>query len=451
MLPEISTCKIVVIGLGYVGLPLAIEFSKTEACLRSKKTLKREIIGFDVDLERIEELINNNDKTGEISSLELQENKKIFFTSNINDLYHADVYIVTVPTPIDNAKRPDINPIKKACESIGNSIKIRNKSKKSCPIIIFESTVYPGLTEEVCVKIIEQISGLKYNELTSNGFACGYSPERINPGDKVHRLTNIKKVTSGSNEQVADWVDELYGSIIKAGTYKASSIKEAEAAKIIENTQRDLNIALINELAIIFSKMGIDTSNVLEAAGTKWNFLKFKPGLVGGHCIGVDPYYLTYKSEECGYLPEVVLAGRRINDNMASWIIEQLSMSMAQNSFIISKSKLLILGFTFKEDCKDIRNTQVINLYKKAKEYSMQIYILDPICDRNQVKDIYGINVFNSFEELNGIKFEAVIAAVAHKKFQDLQPSFWKSLVTKEGIIYDLKNIVPKDIVSMRL
>ena len=451
MLPELSTCTIAVIGLGYVGLPLAIEFVKIQKCLRTKKDLKRKIIGFDVDIERIKELKNNHDKTGEISSNELAASQKINFTSNVENICDADVYIVTVPTPIDNAKRPDINPIKKACQSIGNSIKKRTQLKKSCPVIIFESTVYPGLTEDICVKIIEDFSGLKFNELSPRGFVCGYSPERINPGDNLHRLTNIKKITSGSTKEVSTWVDELYGSIIKAGTFKASSIKEAEAAKIIENTQRDLNIALINELAIIFSKMNIDTSNVLEAAGTKWNFLKFKPGLVGGHCIGVDPYYLTYKSEQCGYLPEIVLAGRRINDNMASWIIEQLTLFMAKNSFVISKSKLLILGFTFKEDVPDIRNTQVINLYKKALEYSMEVYILDPICDSKQVKDIYGINIVNNFEALNGIKFEAAIVAVAHKYFKNLETSFWKSLITKEGIIYDLKNIVPEEISSLRL
>ena len=451
MLPDLSSCKIVIIGLGYVGLPLAIEFAKTNKCLRSKKKLNREIIGFDIDKQRIKDLKNNFDKTGEISSIDLEANKNIRFTYDIDDIQSSDVYIVTVPTPIDNAKRPDINPIKNACKSIGSSIKKRNKLKESCPVIIFESTVYPGLTEEICVKIIEEFSQLQFNELTSNGFVCGYSPERINPGDKVHRLTNIRKITSGSNFEVANWVDELYGSIINAGTYKAASIKEAEAAKIIENTQRDLNIALINELAIIFSKMNIDTSNVLEAAGTKWNFLKFKPGLVGGHCIGVDPYYLTYKSEQYGYLPEVVLAGRRINDNMASWIIEQLTMTMAKNSFVISKSKLLILGFTFKEDCRDIRNTQVINLYKKALEYSMEVYVLDPLCDINEVRNIYGINIFKSFEDLSEIRFEATIVAVAHKNFQKLKPSFWESLITEDGIIYDLKNIVPKEIASLRL
>ena len=450
-LPNIESAEISIIGLGYVGLPLCIEFSKTNICVRTQKKLNRKVIGFDIDNRRINELQNEYDKTGEISSDELKKNKRILFTSNKEDLLFSDVYIVTVPTPIDEGKRPDINPLKKACQSIGFIIKERSKSKKSCPVIIFESTVYPGLTEEICVKIIEDFSGLEYNKMSSKGFVCGYSPERINPGDAIHKLTNIKKITSGSNEKVSNWVDELYGSIINAGTFKTSSIKEAEAAKIIENTQRDLNIALINELAIIFSKMNIDTNNVLEAASTKWNFLKFQPGLVGGHCIGVDPYYLTYKSEQCGYLPEVVLAGRRINDNMASWIIEQLTMSMAKKSFTISKSKLLILGFTFKEDCRDIRNTQVINLYKKALDYSMEVYVLDPMCDKNQVMEIFGINVVKTFKDLKKLKFEAVIVAVAHKTFKNLESSFWKSLITQDGIIYDLKNIVPKEIANLRL
>ena len=440
-----------VLGLGYVGLPLAIEIAKTSICLRNGIQLRRKVIGYDINPKRLEELCKNIDNTGEISSAELESTRNILYTSDENLLHSADIFIVTVPTPIDEAKKPELSPIRKACKTLGKVIKKRNQKKLTCPIIIFESTVYPGLTEEICVKIIEKYSGLTYNETSKNGFVCGYSPERINPGDKVHKLTNIKKITAGSNKEVAEWVDNLYGSIIEAGTFKASSIKEAEAAKIIENTQRDLNIALINELAIIFAKMGIDTNNVLEAACSKWNFLDFKPGLVGGHCIGVDPYYLTYKSETCGYLPEVVLAGRRINDNMANWIIEQLTMKMAKSSLIISQSKLLILGFTFKEDCKDIRNTQVINLYKKALDYSMDVYIYDPICDKKQVKDVYEIDVFNRMDDLNKIKFDAVIVALSHKEFKKFDASKWLSLIKNNGIIYDLKNIVPKEIVTLRL
>ena len=450
-LPELKYSHIAVIGLGYVGLPLCIEFARTKNCIKTNQELKRKITGFDLEAKRIDSLKNNIDINGEITTNELKDNKHIIFTSDESELNSADVYIVTVPTPIDNAKRPDLNPIKMACQSIGRAINFRSKKKESCPIIIFESTVYPGLTEEVCARIIEDYSGLKFNDISNKGFVCGYSPERINPGDKDHKLTNIIKITSGSTNEVSDWVDELYGSIIKAGTFKAHSIKEAEAAKIIENTQRDLNIALINELSIIFSKMNIDTNNVLEAAATKWNFLKFKPGLVGGHCIGVDPYYLTYKSEQLGYLPELVLAGRRINSNMANWIIERLIMYMGKNSFQINKTNLLILGFTFKEDCRDIRNTQVINLYKKAKEYSINIYIVDPICDKSQAKKIYNVDVFNSFEDLNEIKFDSLIVAVAHSQFKEWDKEKWESLVVSNGIIYDLKNIVPKEIVSLRL
>jgi len=453
-LPDIKKCNIAIIGLGYVGLPLSIEFAKQKICIITKEKLQRAITGFDINIKRINSLKKNIDKTGEINSLdllELKKNKKILFTSEESFLSSADVYIVTVPTPIDEAKRPDINPIKMACKTIGKSIKFRKSQKDTCPVIIFESTVYPGLTEEICVNILEKESGLIYNEISNNGFVCGYSPERINPGDKIHTLANIKKITSGSTKEVADWVDSLYGSIIKAGTFKASSIKEAEAAKIIENTQRDLNIALINELSIIFSKMDIDTNNVLEAASTKWNFLRFTPGLVGGHCIGVDPYYLTYKSEKCGYLPEVVLSGRRINDNMANWIIERLTLFLSKKLFFINGSNLLILGFTFKEDCRDIRNTQVINLYKKAREYGINVYICDPNCEVDEVKDIYKIKIYNNLEELEDVKFESCIVAVAHKEFKEWKNLKWKSLVIKNGIIYDLKNIVPKNISTIRL
>jgi len=453
-LPDTEKCNIAIIGLGYVGLPLCIEFARRRNCLITKKNLDRYIIGFDIDENRINSLNKNIDQTGEIHTselLDLKEEKKLFFTFDKSYLCSADVYIVTVPTPIDEAKRPDLNPIKIACKTISESIKLRKKAKDTCPVIIFESTVYPGLTEEICVDILEKKSNLKYNDISNNGFVCGYSPERINPGDKNHKLTNIQKITSGSTREVADWIDNFYGSIIEAGTFKTSSIKEAEAAKIIENTQRDLNIALINELSIIFSKMGIDTNNVLEAASTKWNFINFKPGLVGGHCIGVDPYYLTFKSEKCGYLPEVVLSGRRINDNMANWIIERLTMYMSKKSFFINGSNLLILGFTFKEDCRDIRNTQVIKLYKKAKEYGINVYILDPNCDINQVQNIYSIEIFNNLEELNEIKFETCIVAVAHKEFRRWDSLKWKSLVIKNGIIYDLKNIVPKNISAIRL
>ena len=386
--PNITNCTIGIIGLGYVGLPLAVEFSKATRCLRTDQKLKRKVIGFDINTRRVSELAQGIDKTGEVKSKDILNNPNIKFTTDYSDLINSDVFIVTVPTPIDSSKQPDLHAIKSACKIIGNTIKIRSTIKSSNPIIIFESTVYPGLTEEVCVKIIRENSGLNYNnERESSSFFCGYSPERINPGNKKHTLTEITKITSGSNISSSNWIDLLYGSIIKAGTYKTYSIKEAEAAKVIENTQRDLNIALINELAIIFSKMGLDTNRVLEAAETKWNFLSFKPGLVGGHCIGVDPYYLTYKSEQSGYKPDVVLAGRRINDNMATWIIDRLIMKMCKESITIGKAKLLILGFTFKENCRDIRNTQVITLYKRALEYSMNVDIFDPICDINEANE----------------------------------------------------------------
>ncbi|MDP5119947.1 MAG: nucleotide sugar dehydrogenase, partial [Prochlorococcaceae cyanobacterium MAG_34] len=344
-----NDCTVAVIGLGYVGLPLAVELAKPQACLRTGDPLQRRVIGFDINSQRLEELRRGLDRTNETSAEDLQAALLLEFTSDPGHLAEVDVFVVTVPTPIDSAKRPDLTPLEKASATVGRALKQRHSA--STPLVIYESTVYPGATEEVCVPIIERESGLAFNE----GFCCGYSPERINPGDKEHKLTTITKVTSGSTTQAAAWVDGFYGSIIVAGTHLAASIKVAEAAKVIENTQRDLNIALVNELAIIFRKLEIDTLDVLEAAGSKWNFLPFRPGLVGGHCIGVDPYYLTHKAEQLGYHPQVVLAGRRINDGMGSWVVEQLVLALARRGMVIAGARVLVLGLSFKENCPDLR------------------------------------------------------------------------------------------------
>ena len=368
----------------------------------------------------------------------LKKNKKVLFTSNTKDLHFSDVFIVTVPTPIDEAKRPDINPLKKACQSIGYIIKERSKAKKSCPVIIFESTVYPGLTEEICVKIIEDFSGLKYNEMSSNGFVCGYSPERINPGDNIHRLTNIKKITSGSNEKVSNWVDELYGSIINAGTFKASSIKEAEAAKIIENTQRDLNIALMNELSTIFNKLKISTKEILEAANTKWNFLNFEPGLVGGHCIGVDPYYLTYKANQIGMKPNLILAGRNVNDKMPQLVVNNfLKLAVKRNLFKFSK-KVLLMGITFKENCPDIRNSKSIEVLEMLITYGLDIDIYDPVANCSKISGYKILKELNSDLEH---KYAGIFVSVKHEIFKSLRIKFLRKLCVPNSIIFDLKSI----------
>ncbi len=415
--------NIAVIGLGYVGLPLAVEFGKIY-----------NTIGFDINKKRIQELKEGIDSTLEVDSKNLKSAKKLKYTCNLDDIKECNYFIVTVPTPINKTNQPDLNPIIKASESIG-------KILKKGDIVIYESTVYPGVTEEICVPILEKNSKLKFNK----DFFCGYSPERINPGDKEHTITKILKVTSGSTPKIAKEVDELYKSIITAGTHLASSIKVAEAAKVIENTQRDLNIAFVNELAIIFNKLGIDTTEVLEAAGTKWNFLKFKPGLVGGHCISVDPYYLTHKAQEIGYNPEIILAGRRLNDNMGLYVANQVIKLMIKNGSTIGNSKVLVLGITFKENCPDIRNSGVINVINELKEFGCCVDVYDPWADKDEVKNEYGIDLLEDLK-LKTQDYDAIILAVAHDKFKDLD--IQKS---KKSVVYDIKSFLDKSQIDGRL
>ena len=411
--------KIAIVGLGYVGLPLAAEFSK-----------KYDVTGFDIYEQRIEELNKAYDRTLELSSKQLHEALEhgIYFTSDPDKLEECNIYIVTVPTPIDAHKRPNLIPLVKASETIG-------KYLKKDDIVIYESTVYPGATEEVCVSVLEEFSGLKFNE----DFYCGYSPERINPGDKEHTVTKILKVTSGSTPEVAKKVDKLYKSIITAGTHLAPSIKVAEAAKVIENTQRDLNIAFVNELAIIFNKLGIDTTSVLEAAGTKWNFLKFKPGLVGGHCIGVDPYYLTHKAQQIGYNPEIILAGRRLNDNMGTFVANQVIKLMIKKGQKIEGAKVLVLGITFKENCPDIRNSRVIDVIQEMQEFGCKVDVYDPWADEKEVKREYSLSLLTKNQKPEIKNYNAVILAVAHDQFKVLDLE-----INEKQVIYDIKAILDK-------
>ena len=452
-LPSFNNCNILIIGLGYVGLPLAVEFAKTKVCKRTGSKVSRKVIGYDINSQRIEELKKGIDNTNELSNEEISYLNSIKLISDINDfkdIEDVDVYIITVPTPINSLKLPNLNPLIEASIFVGKLIKetfskenyLRSNLK---PIIIFESTVYPGATEEVCVPKIEEYS----NKLFNKDFYCGYSPERINPGDKNHRLSSIKKITSGSSKESAIWIDNLYGSIIEAGTFLTKNIKVAEAAKVIENTQRDLNIALINELTTIFNRIGVDTLNVLEAAGTKWNFLPFKPGLVGGHCIGVDPYYLTYKAKQVGCNPELVLAGRKINDEMGNWITTQIIKEMALRGHKISGSRVLILGITFKENCPDIRNTRIIELKKALDSYSLESIIYDPWADEEQVLNLYGIKIEKSLKQLKD--FSVVISAVSHKEFITLNINDWRKFGNKETIFFDFKGIMPKEINPLRI
>lgn len=417
---------VAVIGLGYVGLPLAVEFGK-----------KRPVIGFDINSSRIEELKRGKDYTCEVSQEELADAKQLKFTADPNDLSLATVFIVTVPTPIDAHKRPDLTPLIKATETVASKL-------KSGDIVIYESTVYPGATEEDCVPVLEKYSGLKFNV----DFFCGYSPERINPGDKTHRLPSIKKVTSGSTPEVANSVDRLYTSIITAGTYKAESIRVAEAAKVIENTQRDLNIALINELAIIFNRMGIDTESVLKAAGTKWNFLPFRPGLVGGHCIGVDPYYLTHKAQAVGYHPEIILAGRRLNDGMGSYVVSQLIKSMTKQCIFVSGARVLIMGLTFKENCPDIRNTRIVDIVAELNEYSCSVDVYDPIADHAEAEKEHGLALIR---EPSLDTYDAIVLAVAHQAFIDMGPGSIRALGKARCVFYDLKACFSRDDSDLRL
>ena len=418
--------KIAVIGLGYVGLPLAIEFGKN-----------REVIGFDINKSRIDELKKGKDSTLECSLEELQEAKYISFTSNLDAIASCNCFIITVPTPIADNNLPDLDPLKKASEAVGKILKIND-------LVIYESTVYPGATEEFCVPILEKFSGLKFNK----EFFCGYSPERINPGDKDHKLVDIVKVTSGSTEKISNLVDDLYKGIITAGTHKADSIKVAEAAKVIENTQRDLNIALINELAVIFNQLDIDTEAVLNAAGTKWNFLPFKPGLVGGHCIGVDPYYLTHKAQSIGYDPKVILAGRRLNDSMAKYVVDQLIKEMGDRGIEINSSKVLIMGLSFKENCPDIRNSKVLDIIEELLSLDVIVDVHDPWVNKLEAERSFGLVLKNDL--INGA-YDAVLLTVAHEEYKNMQPDELRALLKKEGILYDIKSIFPKSSSDLRL
>jgi UDP-N-acetyl-D-galactosamine dehydrogenase len=418
--------KIALIGLGYVGLPLAVEFGK-----------KFETIGFDINEIRVQELQQGNDRTLEVEAEELKQATMLTYTTNIDEIRDCNIYIVTVPTPINKYKGPDLTPLIKSSEMIGCLL-----SKND--IVIYESTVYPGATEEVCVPILEQQSGLMFNK----DFYCGYSPERINPGDKEHRVTTIKKVTSGSTPEIADIVDDLYRSIIMAGTHKASSIKVAEAAKVIENTQRDINIALINELALIFSKLNIDTEEVLKAAGSKWNFLPFRPGLVGGHCIGVDPYYLIHKAIEVGYHPEIILAGRRLNDRMGIYVAEQVIKLMNNKRIHVVDANVLIMGFTFKENCPDLRNTRVVDLISELENSNCNVDVYDPRIDKAEAKREYNITPIDMPTEGG---YDAIIIAVAHDEFKDMGIAALKKLTKTNHVIYDIKYILPKEDVDGRL
>ena len=423
---NIALSKIAVIGLGYVGLPLASEFGK-----------KYPTFGFDINEKRVCDLKNGNDETLEVTKDELTKSKNLTFHSDVSEIANANIFIVTVPTPINRHKQPDLLPLISASNLIGSII-------KKGDIVIYESTVFPGATEDECIPVIELASGLKFNV----DFFAGYSPERINPGDKEHRVNSILKVTSGSTFETAEFVDKLYKSIIDAGTFKASSIKVAEAAKVIENTQRDLNIALVNELAVIFNKLSIDTEEVLEAAGTKWNFLPFRPGLVGGHCIGVDPYYLTHKSESIGYKPEVILAGRRINDGMGVYIANELIKAMLKKRIHVYDSNVLIMGLTFKENCPDIRNTKVIDIINELKNFGINIDIHDPVAEPEQVKDQYG---YELLPHLDKDKYDAVVIAVAHEEFIEMGAKKINKLLKKDHILYDLKYILDSSSSDLRL
>ena len=414
--------SIAIIGLGYVGFPLAVEFGKQYPTL-----------GFDIDATRISELNRGYDRTQEVSDAQLKASAQLKFSSELTDLAACNTFIVTVPTPIDHFKKPDLGPLLKASEMTGSVL-------KKGDVVIYESTVYPGCTEEDCVPVLERQSGLKFNE----DFFCGYSPERINPGDKVNTLTKIKKVTSGSTPEIADWVDQLYRSIIVAGTHKASSIKVAEASKAIENAQRDVNISFVNELALIFDRMGIDTSEVLEAAGTKWNFLNFKPGLVGGHCIGVDPYYLLHKSESLGYYPQVILSGRRVNDNMGLFVANKLVKLLIQKGKKIGGAKTLMLGITFKENCPDIRNSRVVDIYRELRDFGMEVDVYDPWANKAEVKKEHGIDLVSELAST----YDAIVLTVAHQEFLNLPYASFKA---ENGIIFDIKSVLDRTLVDARL
>jgi UDP-N-acetyl-D-glucosamine/UDP-N-acetyl-D-galactosamine dehydrogenase len=423
---NLRKCRIGVVGLGYVGLPLAVEFGK-----------RYETIGFDVKPQRVAQLRAGRDSTLEVSTTELKSAQRLSFTTELEELKRCRVFIVTVPTPIDDYKRPDLTPLVRASESVG-------KVLRKGAVVVYESTVYPGCTEEVCVPILEKESGLKFNR----DFFAGYSPERINPGDKEHRLTTIRKVTSGSNPEVAQFVDKLYGSIVKAGTHPASSIRVAEAAKVIENTQRDVNIALINELALIFNRLGIDTEEVLLAAGSKWNFLPFRPGLVGGHCIGVDPYYLTHKAQQVGYHPEMILAGRRLNDNMALYVAGQITQLLAAKRIHLKGARVLVLGITFKENCPDIRNSKVVDVVRELSRQGARVEVHDPWADGRECRHEYGLALTT---RLRPKHYDAVVLAVAHRQFRELGARAVHRLCKKAHVLYDIRHVFPAAQVDGRL
>ncbi len=413
---HLRKCRIGIVGLGYVGLPLAVEFGK-----------HFDTVGFDIKPHRIAELASGRDSTLEVSRAELKAAARLSFSSEVDSLKRCRVLIVTVPTPIDEYKRPDLTPLVKASETVG-------KALTKGTVVVYESTVYPGCTEEVCVPILERESGLKLNR----DFFVGYSPERINPGDKEHRLPTIRKVTSGSTPEAAEFIDKLYGTIVTAGTHKASSIKVAEAAKVIENTQRDVNIALINELALIFSRLGIDTEEVLNAAGTKWNFLPFRPGLVGGHCIGVDPYYLTHKAQSIGYHPEMILAGRRLNDNMSLYVAGEIIKLMTDKRIHVKGARILVLGVTFKENCPDIRNSKVVDVVRELAKYGAEVEIYDPWADGRECRHEYGLRPIRS---LTPKRYDAAVVAVAHREFRDMGAEGVRRLCKKQHVLYDIKHV----------
>ncbi|BCO30212.1 nucleotide sugar dehydrogenase [Thiohalobacter sp. COW1] len=423
---KLEQARIAVVGLGYVGLPLAVEFGR-----------RYDTLGFDINAGRIAELRRGHDSTLEVSDEELRQAARLRYTDDAGELADANVYIATVPTPIDDAKRPDLRPLEGASRTIGRALKPGD-------VAIFESTVYPGATEEVCVPIMEAESGLKFNR----DFFVGYSPERINPGDKEHRVTTILKVTSGSTPETAEFVDALYRSVITAGTHKASSIRVAEAAKVIENTQRDVNIALVNELALIFNRLGIDTEEVLKAAGTKWNFLPFRPGLVGGHCIGVDPYYLTHKAQQIGYHPSMILAGRRVNDGMGAFVAEQVIKLMTKKRIHVSDANILIMGLTFKENCPDLRNTRVVDVVAEFRDYHPRVDVYDPWVDPDEAREEYGIEVIPEPEPGS---YDAIILAVAHRQFVEMGAERIRALGKPGAVLFDVKYVLPPEMVDGRL
>ena len=423
---QLSDLKIAIIGLGYVGLPLAVEFGK-----------KFDVVGFDINQARIGELQSGVDHTLEVSSDELKDSPRLSFSCDLQQLASCNFYIVTVPTPIDDYKQPDLTPLIKASQTIA-------KVLKKGDVVVYESTVYPGATEEDCIPVLEQHSGLVYNQ----DFFAGYSPERINPGDKEHRVTNIKKITSGSTPEIADLVDAVYNQIVTMGTHKASSIKVAEAAEVIENTQRDVNIALINELALIFNKLGIDTEEVLKAAGTKWNFLPFRPGLVGGHCIGVDPYYLTHKAQSIGYHPEIILAGRRLNDSMGAYVANQLVKAMLKKRMVVDGAKVLLMGLAFKENCPDLRNTKITDIVAELEDYNIQVDVYDPWVDGAQAQHEYGINPISAPQ---AGQYDGIILAVAHEQFKDLRADEIRAWGKSAHVLYDLKYVLSSDASDLRL